>query len=78
MTVLFVLVGIAVIVGVSMAAAGSLGQLPAAEPDRRPEGGSPAFDVVLRGYRMDEVDATIEDLRAQVAELQSALRAERS
>lgn len=34
--------------------------------DRRPEG----FDVVVRGYRMDEVDAEIESLRARVRELE--------
>jgi len=34
--------------------------------DLRPEG----FDVVLRGYRMDEVDAEISALRARVRELE--------
>lgn len=34
--------------------------------DVRPEG----FDVVLRGYRMDEVDAEIEALRNRVRELE--------
>ena len=32
--------------------------------DERPDG----FDVVLRGYRMDEVDAEIEALRARLRE----------
>lgn len=40
--------------------------MTAAERDARPAG----FDVVLRGYRMDEVDAEIEALRARVRELE--------
>lgn len=34
--------------------------------DQRPEG----FDVVLRGYRMDEVDAEIAALQARVRDLE--------
>ena len=70
MTILFVLVAMAAIAGVGLAAAGRLGTLPDAEPDRRPEGPAtnPNFDVVLRGYRMDEVDAVIEDLQRQLGE----------
>jgi hypothetical protein len=34
--------------------------------DTRPEG----FDVVVRGYRMDEVDSEIESLRARIRELE--------
>jgi hypothetical protein len=34
--------------------------------DRRPEG----FDVVLRGYRMDQVDAELEALRNRVRTLE--------
>jgi hypothetical protein len=34
--------------------------------DERPAG----FDVVLRGYRMDEVDAEVEALRARVRQLE--------
>ena len=66
MTVLFVLLCIGVIAGVALVAAGRLDRLPEAAPDRRPEGltadGLPAFDVVARGYRMDEVDALVEGL----------------
>lgn len=40
--------------------------LDAAGRDVRPEG----FDVVLRGYRMDEVDAELASLRARVRELE--------
>lgn len=40
--------------------------LDPATRDERPEG----FDVVVRGYRMDEVDAEIASLRARVRELE--------
>ena len=70
MSILFVLLAMAAIAGVGLAAAGRLGTLPEAAPDRRPEGtpGDPTFDVVLRGYRMDEVDAVIEDLQRQLGQ----------
>lgn len=76
MVVLFVLITIGVIAVIAMVAAGRLGALPAAPTDRRPDAhdDEPAFDVVLRGYRMDEVDAVVADLRAQV----EALRADPS
>jgi DivIVA domain-containing protein len=32
--------------------------------------GDPTFDVVVRGYRMDEVDAVIEDLKRRLNETQ--------
>lgn len=69
MTLLFVVVCIGVIAGVALVAAGRLDRLPDAPGDRRPPGGDPAFDVVARGYRMDEVDAVIEGLRAENARL---------
>lgn len=71
MAVLFVLIAIGVIAGVAMAASGRLGELPQVEPDLRPEvrAGQPNFDVVARGYRMDEVDATIEELQRRIDEL---------
>jgi DivIVA domain-containing protein len=70
MTVLFVLLAMAAIGAVGLAAAGRLGELPEAEPDRRPEdvNGDPKFDVVVRGYRMDEVDAVIDDLKRRLNE----------
>ena len=37
-----------------------------ADRDGRPEG----FDVVIRGYRMDEVDVELDSLRARVRELE--------
>lgn len=68
MTVLFVLIAIGVIAAVGLVASGRLGALPPAPADRRPatRDGNPEFDVVLRGYRMDEVDAVIADLRARL------------
>ena len=71
MVVLFVLIAIGVIAAIGMVAAGRLGSLPTAPADRRPgtRDGEPEFDVVLRGYRMDEVDAVVADLRAQVEAL---------
>jgi TolA-binding protein len=70
-TWLFVLAAILVIAGGSMAAMGRLGQLPDAEPDLRPEekDGEPAFDVVVRGYRMDEVDAQIASMQGEIDRL---------
>lgn len=72
MTLLFVAVGIAVIAGIFWVATGRLdASLPPDAADVRPDrrDGSPAFDVVVRGYRMDEVDATIADLQKQIADL---------
>lgn len=71
MVVLFVLIAIGLIAAIGMVAAGRLGALPAAPADRRPDSrdGEPEFDVVLRGYRMDEVDAVVADLRSQVQAL---------
>jgi len=69
--VVFVLLAIAVIAAVAMVASGRWGQLPEAEMDLRPEvaEGKPAFDVVLRGYRMDEVDAELERMQRRIDEL---------
>jgi len=66
MTVLFVLLAIAVIALIGLASVGRLGELPETTPDRRPADGI-GFDVVVRGYRMDEVDATLADLRGRLA-----------
>ncbi|MGI9137368.1 MAG: hypothetical protein ACR2JS_09975 [Candidatus Nanopelagicales bacterium] len=65
MMLVFVLVAIAVIVGIALASVGRLGELPEAPADRKPA--EAGFDVVLRGYRMDEVDAELADLRARLA-----------
>ncbi|MDP2287164.1 MAG: DivIVA domain-containing protein [Actinomycetota bacterium] len=62
-----VFLAIAVIVGIALLLVGRQGGLPEAVVDLRPEGDAqdPRFDVVLRGYRMDEVDAAIQELRAE-------------
>lgn len=70
MTIVFAVLLVIVIAGVSMLAVGRLGELPPVPGDRRPEGTEPQFDVVLRGYRMDEVDETIADLQQRIARLE--------
>lgn len=71
MTWLFVIVAILVIAGGALAATGRLGQLPDVEPDLRPDerDGEPAFDVVVRGYRMDEVDARLSAMQEEIDRL---------
>ena len=68
---IFVFIAIAVIVGIALLLIGRQGGLPEAVVDLRPEGdpADPRFDVVLRGYRMDEVDAKLDELRAENARL---------
>ncbi len=70
-TWVFVVVSILVIGGVVMAISGRLGELPEATPDLRPEvvDGEPAFDVVVRGYRMDEVDARLASMQQEIDRL---------
>jgi hypothetical protein len=76
-TGLFVLLVIGVIAGVALVAAGRLDRLEEPLPDRRPERDpatgqeGPVFDVVPRGYRMDEVDAVITSLRQENARLRA-------
>ena len=71
MTWLFVIVAILVLGAGFLLVLGLLGDLPGAEPDLRPDmrDGEPSFDVVVRGYRMDEVDAQIADLQAEIERL---------
>ena len=72
MTVVFVLLAVLVIAGAFWIAVGRFdASLSPDAADLRPDkrGGEPAFDVVLRGYRMDEVDATIADLQNQIEQL---------
>lgn len=74
MTLIFIAVGVVVIAAAFWFAVGRLDpSLPDATSDLRPDerGGDPSFDVVVRGYRMDEVDATIADLQSQIAELKA-------
>lgn len=79
MTVLFVVLAIAVVTGISLLAVGRLGALPDAPPDRVPDE-LPAdgaikgqhlqqvrFDIAARGYRMDEVDGLLDRLASEIA-----------
>jgi hypothetical protein len=70
-TWLFVVLGIAVLAFVFMVVLGPLGELPPAEPDLKPDvvDGQPQFDVVVRGYRMDEVDQQLATMQAELDEL---------
>ena len=71
MIALFVIVALLVIGGIFMAASGRLGQYSESEPDLRPDQGDTGFDVVVRGYRMDEVDARMAALEAEIDHLKS-------
>ena len=78
MSWLIVVVGLLVMGGVALVLVGRIDAsnagLPESEPDLRPSGESGnEFDVVLRGYRMDEVDARIADLEEQVRSLSASL-----
>lgn len=73
MTLVFLILGLAIVAAAFWFVAGRLEvALPDAGTDLKPDerGGEPSFDVVLRGYRMDEVDATIADLRDRIAKLE--------
>jgi hypothetical protein len=67
-TWLFVVIGIAVLAFVFLAVLGPLGELPPVEPDLKPEmvEGQPQFDVVVRGYRMDEVDQQLAAMQSEI------------
>lgn len=72
-TWLFVIVVILVVGAGALLAVGRLGELPPVEPDLRPEtnNGDPSFDIVVRGYRMDEVDATIAGMQDEIDRLRA-------
>ena len=82
MSLLFLLIGVAVIGGVVLLATGRVhGSLPEPDPAPEPAGldGVPLgelsadeidqvrLDQALRGYRMDEVDALVDRLSAEVS-----------
>ena len=71
MTWLFVIVVILVLGAGFTAILGLLGDLPPSEQDLRPEtrDGEPSFDVVVRGYRMDEVDAQLATMQDEIDRL---------
>lgn len=72
MSIVFVVLGILVVAGAFWIATGRLeAGLPDSTHDLKPDrrAGETSFDVVVRGYRMDEVDATIADMQAQIDQL---------
>jgi hypothetical protein len=73
-TWLFVIVVILVLGAGFVAILGLLGDLPPSEQDLRPDtrDGEPSFDVVVRGYRMDEVDAQLATLQEEIERLRGA------
>jgi hypothetical protein len=70
-TWIFAIVAILVLGAAFLAALGLLGDLSPTEPDLRPDtrDGEPSFDVVARGYRMDEVDAQVAAMQAEIERL---------
>lgn len=74
MTWIFVVLAVLVLAGAFLAVAGLLGDLPDVEPDLRPEtiDGKPEFDVVVRGYRMDEVDEELSRMQREIDRLQAS------
>jgi hypothetical protein len=74
-TWLFVIVVILVLGAGFAAVLGLMGDLPPNEPDLRPDtlAVEPAFDVVVRGYRMDEVDAQLATMQAEIDAMQQQL-----
>ena len=77
---LFAVVGLVVIVGIALAVAGRLPEIPQPTRERFTAHLPPdpsatdidalRFPVVLRGYRMDDVDAALLALRVRIAELE--------
>lgn len=66
MSLVFAVVVMLVVAGAFLLASGRWGAPPAVDRDRRPDADGTGFDVVLRGYRMDEVDARIAQLEADL------------
>ncbi len=66
-------IAILVIAGAFLASLGLLADLPEAAPDLRPAqvDGATQFDVVVRGYRMDEVDTELGRLQDEIDRLTS-------
>jgi hypothetical protein len=73
MAVVFFLMAIGVIVVAALMLTGRWNPTLGAESDPRGPGmvdGHERFDVVVRGYRMDQVDEVIAELHAKVRELE--------
>lgn len=75
MTFVFAAVAIVLIACVALVAAGRFDRIGDAVPDARPADDNldPQFDVVIRGYRMDEVDRALAERDAQIAELKERM-----
>ena len=74
MGVVFFLIGAAVVAAIAWFVVGKFEVwLPDAGSDLKPDtrDNDPAFDVVIRGYRMDEVDNTIAQLQAEIESLRT-------
>ena len=74
MSVVLFLLGAAVVAAITWFVVGKFEVwLPDAGSDLKPNtrDDDPAFDVVLRGYRMDEVDSTIVQLQAEIESLRT-------
>lgn len=72
MSLVFAVALILVIGGVVMVLSGRWSGMTEPERDRSPRGmGRGGFDVALRGYRMDEVDARIAELERENEALRS-------
>ena len=86
MPLLLLLLLLAVVAGIAVVAAGRGGSLAPVEPDRSPRGRLPSgrvdraaldglrFTVAFRGYRMDEVDAVLDRLAAEIDDRDTRLR----
>lgn len=74
MAIFFLLISIAVIVVAALMLTGRWSPtLGSDDSPRTPEtiDGRERFDVVLRGYKMEQVDETIESLRNRIEELEA-------
>lgn len=74
MGVVFFLIGAAVVAAIAWFVVGKFEVwLPGAGSDLKPDtrDDDPVFDVVLRGYRMDEVDSTVAQLQAEIESLRT-------
>lgn len=77
MTFLFVVLGIGLIAAAAVVISGRYAPnwgVPNTGDHRPDTGVAPHFDVAIRGYRMDEVDAKIAELTTKLSELEKDKR----